>query len=483
MASSEIAQKIWSYCDTLRDDGISYGDYLEQITYLLFLKMVDEISVESDKSKVTIPKGCDWKTLLDTDNSKIKETYSKNLRKLSKAGGMLSKIFAESQNRIQDARKLKKLIDLINEEHWISESVDVKGEIYESLLQKNAENSGAGQYFTPRPIIQAMVECVNPKPLQKIADPSCGTGGFFLGVINFLRSNFKLTSTQEKFIQFESFHGWEIVPSTVRLCLMNLFLHGIGDLKDTPEIEVVDSLKSAPNEKVDIVLANPPFGKTSSDKATNDEKKAETSGYHFRKDFWDTTGNKQLAFVQHIYTMLKKNGQAAVVVPDNVLFEAGVGEKVRKKLLELTNFHTILRLPTGIFYAQGVKANVIFFEKKSEGTKEIWVYDYRTNIHHTLKKNTLKSIDLVDFVKCYNPQNRKKRKETWSEKNPDGRWRKFPVTELKKHERLTLDLNWIKDKNFINYDNLENPDIIAKEIIKNLESGLESFRKISLLIK
>jgi type I restriction enzyme M protein len=487
MATTSIAQKIWSYCDTLRDDGISYGDYLEQITYLLFLKMVDELSAASRWSKIDLPNGCDWKSLLKASPSNIKELYSRNLRKLAKAGGMLSKIFAESQNKIQDENKLKKLIELINEEHWISESVDVKGEIYESLLQKNAENSGAGQYFTPRPIIQAMVECIRPRPLQKIADPSCGTGGFFLGALSYLNSNYRrLTPAQRNFLRFKTFHGWEIVPSTARLCLMNLFLHGVGDLKETPEIDIVDSLKTLPNEKVDIVFANPPFGKTSSDKSTNDEKKAELLGFYFRKDFWDTTGNKQIAFVQHIYTMLKPKGVAAIVVPDNILFEGGAGETVRKKLLKSTDLHTILRLPTGIFYAQGVKANVMFFENKPMAkktwTKEIWIYDYRTNIHHTPKKSTLKLEDLNDFISCYNPKNRRKRKETWSEKNPNGRWRKFSIDEIISHDKASLDITWIKDNSLANLDNLPDPDILVKEIIDDIETGLNSFRKIALTL-
>jgi type I restriction enzyme M protein len=400
---------------------------------------------------------------------------------------MLSKIFAESQNKIQDENKLKKLIELINEEHWISESVDVKGEIYESLLQKNAENSGAGQYFTPRPIIQAMVECIRPRPLQKIADPSCGTGGFFLGALSYLNSNYRrLTPAQRNFLRFKTFHGWEIVPSTARLCLMNLFLHGVGDLKETPEIDIVDSLKTLPNEKVDIVFANPPFGKTSSDKSTNDEKKAELLGFYFRKDFWDTTGNKQIAFVQHIYTMLKPKGVAAIVVPDNILFEGGAGETVRKKLLKSTDLHTILRLPTGIFYAQGVKANVMFFENKPMAkktwTKEIWIYDYRTNIHHTPKKSTLKLEDLNDFISCYNPKNRRKRKETWSEKNPNGRWRKFSIDEIISHDKASLDITCIKDNSLANLDNLPDPDILVKEIIDDIETGLNSFRKIALTL-
>lgn len=260
MSTNTLVAKIWSFCDTLRDDGVSYSDYLEQITYLLFLKMADEYSDPQYKKNFNIPDDCTWQVLLRTKDSALISTYSDNLKKLSITGGMLSKIFDGAQNKIHDRHKLRKLIDLINEENWISESVDIKGEIYESLLQKNAEGTGAGQYFTPRPVIQAIVECIQPKPKETIADPSCGTGGFFLGALNYIHSsNTKLSSKQDDFLKFKTFHGWEIVPSTARLCLMNLFLHGIGDLQKTPDIEVKDSLKKPLERKVDIVLANPPF--------------------------------------------------------------------------------------------------------------------------------------------------------------------------------------------------------------------------------
>ncbi len=483
MKTNTLVAKIWSFCDTLRDDGVSYGDYLEQITYLLFLKMADEYSSFAHKNNLHIPKNCDWTSLLKTDVDQLISKYSSDLKKLSKAGGMLTKIFDGAQNKIHDQYKLRKLIELINDEYWITESVDIKGDIYESLLQKNAESSGAGQYFTPRPVIQAMVECMKPQPKQTISDPSCGTGGFFLGALNYLRSqNNKLTPSQEDFLRFKTFHGWEIVPSTARLCLMNLFLHGIGDLQTTPEIEVTDSLKESLSKKVDIVLANPPFGKTSSDVATNNEKKANQNGFHLRKDFWVTTGNKQLAFLQHIVSMLSPGGKAAVVLPDNVLFEGGAGETIRKKLLEEVNLHTILRLPTGIFYAQGVKANVLFFElnKKTKEplTKEIWFYDYRTNVHHTPKNNTLQYSSLKDFVSCYNSPNRSKCKEAWSEKNTEGRWRKYSYSEIQTRDKINLDIFWLKDDNVVDLENLPNPDELITEIVENIESALSNFKTI-----
>jgi type I restriction enzyme M protein len=482
--TNNIVAKIWSFCDTLRDDGVGYGDYLEQITYLLFLKMADEHLQTKQKIDYNIPKGCDWKTLLKTDIPQIINTYSKNLKTLAEAGGMLSKIFTGAQNKIHDQYKLKKLIELINEETWISESVDVKGEIYESLLQKNAENSGAGQYFTPRPVIHTMIDCLQPKPMETIADPSCGTGGFFLGALDYIRENNKnLTVTQERALKFTTFHGWEIVPSTARLCLMNLFLHGVGDLKTTPDIEVKDSLKESMTKKVDIVLANPPFGKTSSDVITNDPKKSKQPGYTYRPDIWTPTSNKQLAFLQHIVTMLTpRTGRAAVVLPDNVLFEAGAGETIRKMMLNETNLHTILRLPTGIFYAQGVKANVLFFERKGgktmRSTNDVWFYDYRTNIHHTLKKNPLQHESLKDFLICYNPKNRKKRMQTWSPKNPEGRWRKFTFDEIMARDKANLDIFWLRDDNLIDLENLPEEDDLINDIIENMESALQNFKAI-----
>jgi len=476
MTTNTLVAKIWSFCDTLRDDGLGYGDYLEQLTYMLFLKMADE-----NKDTYILPKACNWKELLVLEKGDLLSKYEFVLKTLAESGGMLTKIFVGAKNKINDSAKLEKLIKLIDAENWTSKDVDIKGEIYESLLQKNAENSGAGQYFTPRPVIAAMVKCTQPKPNETISDPSCGTGGFFLGTINYL-NQFKLTESQKRFLKFEAFHGWEIEKSTARLCLMNLFLHGIGDLKETPDIEVTDSLKAGVKKKVDLVLANPPFGISSSDIPTPDKKQAEKEGYFLRADFWVSTSNKQLAFLQHIVAMLNETGRAAVVLPDNVLFEGGAGETIRKKLLEETSLHTILRLPTGIFYAQGVKANVLFFEKKPKtdnpATKEIWFYDYRTNIRHTPKKNPLRSEHLKDFVECYKPNNIGSRTETWSKNNENGRWKKFTYDELISRDKTNLDIFWLKDNNLIDLDNLPEPDALIDEIIENIQSALESFKTI-----
>lgn len=483
--TNSIVSKVWSFCNPLRDVGVGYGDYLEQLTYLLFLKMADEYSKPPHSRKLNIPKAYNWDSLTTKKGAELERHYSDLLRELSTAKGILGQIFTKSQNKIQDPAMLAKVIDMINSENWLVLGADVKGDIYEGLLSKNAEDvkSGAGQYFTPRPLIKAMVECVQPEPMKTIADPSCGTGGFFLAAYDFLTEHYKLDKEQNKFLKFSTFQGNEIVAGTRRLCLMNLFLHNIGDIESDNFISPADALIAPPDKLVDYVLANPPFGRKSSMNITNEEGEQEKEDLTYnRQDFWATTSNKQLNFIQHIRSLLKTTGRAAVVVPDNVLFEGGAGETIRKKILETTDLHTILRLPTGIFYAHGVKANVIFFDNKPASknahTKEVWVYDYRTNINHTLKKNPLRYEDLKDFIKCYNPDNRNKRKETWSEKNPEGRWRKFTYAEIIKRDKTSLDITWLKDDSLTDLDNLPDPDIIAGEIVENLESGLKSFKNV-----
>ena len=486
--TSSIVSKVWAFCQTLRDDGVGYGEYLQQLTYLLFLKMADEYTKPPHNHKMPIPKQFAWDTLLNKSGAELETHYNKLLRELAKEKGILGQIFLKSRNEIQDPAKLYKLIALINAENWILMGVKDKGDIYEGLLEKNAEDtkSGAGQYFTPRALIRAMVECVRPEPKKTIADPACGTGGFFLAAYDFIseEKNYTLDKDQKKFLKFDTFFGNEIVASTRRLALMNLFLHNIGDIDSANFISPNDSLITDAGVRYDYILANPPFGKKSSMTFTNEEGEQEKEDLTYnRQDFWVTTSNKQLNFVQHIRTMLKTTGLAAVVLPDNVLFEGGVGETVRKKLLETTDLHTILRLPTGIFYANGVKANVLFFDgkpsSKNSWTKEVWVYDYRTNIHHTLKKNPLKLEDLRDFITLYNPKNRNKRKETFNEKtNPEGRWRKFTYDEIIARDKTSLDITWLKDKSLADLDNLPDPDVLALDIVENLEAGLESFRAI-----
>lgn len=488
--TSSIVQKVWAFCNTLRDDGVGYGDYLEQLTYLLFLKMADEYSKPPHNRKMPIPKEYNWETLINKSGAELELHYNNLLRELSKEKGILGQIFLKSQNKIQDPAKLYKLVALINAEQWVLMGVKDKGDIYEGLLEKNAEDtkSGAGQYFTPRALIRAMVECIQPESMKTIADPACGTGGFFLAAYDWIVANRDLDKGEKEFLKFKTFSGNEIVAGTRRLALMNLFLHNIGDIDTDNFISSNDSLIADSGTRYDYVLANPPFGKKSSMTFTNEEGEQEKEDLTYnRQDFWVTTSNKQLNFLQHIRTMLKTTGQAAVVLPDNVLFEGGAGETVRKKILETTDLHTILRLPTGIFYANGVKANVLFFDgkpaSKSPWTKEVWVYDYRTNIHHTLKKNPLKLEDLREFITLYNPKNRSKRKETFSATNPEGRWRKFTYDDIIARDKTSLDITWLKDKSLADLDNLPDPDVLATEIVENLEAGLESFKEIIVALK
>lgn len=485
MTDSSIISKVWNFAHVLRDDGVGYGDYLEQITYLLFLKMVDEYSKPPHNRKVNIPEKYNWENLTSKRGAELEAHYTELLRELGQTTGILGQIFTKSQNKIQDPAKLLKIIDMIDKEQWAMMGADLKGKIYEGLLEKNAEDtkSGAGQYFTPRALIKVMVECIKPQPLKTIADPACGTGGFFLAAYDHIVDNHKLDREEKAFLKNQTFYGNEIVAGTRRMCLMNMFLHNIGEIDGETFISPNDALIADDGDRYDYVLANPPFGKKSSMTITNEQGEQEKQDLSYnRQDFWATTSNKQLNFLQHIRTMLRVNGQAAVVLPDNVLFEGGAGETVRKELLRTTELHTILRLPTGIFYAHGVKANVLFFANKPASkdpwTKEIWFYDYRTNIHHTLKKNPLKQSDLDEFVKLYNSANRAKRKETWSEDNPDGRWKKYTYEEIIARDKTNLDIFWLKDKSLADLDNLPDPDELAEEIIENLEAGLESFREI-----
>lgn len=498
MSETTIISKIWNLAGVLRDDGVSYGDYLEQITYLLFLKLAHEMNQLPHNKGLVFPRMkdtegnetkdgeiCDWEHLKSKSGAELESFYIQLLRTLGTEKGMLGQIFTKSQNKIQDPAKLSRVIGLIEQENWSMMGADIKGKIYEGLLEKNAEDtkSGAGQYFTPRALIKTMVACIRPEPKKSIADPACGTGGFFLAAYDWIIGNNNLSIDEKVFLKNSTFYGNEIVANTRRLCLMNMFLHNIGEI-DSPEfISSNDALVSDTGKRYDYVLANPPFGKKSSMTITNEkgEVRKEELSYN-RQDFWETTSNKQLNFLQHIKTMLKVSGQAAVVLPDNVLFEGGAGEEIRKQLMLTADLHTILRLPTGLFYAPGVKANVLFFDNrpasKEVQTKEVWFYDYRTNTHHTLKKKPMTTADLADFVKCYHPENRHKRTETWSEDNPDGRWRKYTYEEILARDKTNLDIFWLKDKSLTDLDNLPDPDILASEIMENLEAAYTGFREI-----
>ena len=489
--TTTIISKVWGMCNPLRDDGVSYGDYLEQLTYLIFLKMSDEYSKKPYEKETGIPKGYTWSDMNTLKGAELEEQYKKTLEELAKQGGILGKIFAQANNKISNAAILYRIVQMIDKEKWVSMSSDVKGEIYEGLLQKNAEDvkSGAGQYFTPRPLIKTMVKCLRPEPMKTIADPCCGSGGFFLAAQEYITNpkNYNLDREQKEFLKNETFYGNELVNNTFKMALMNLYLHNIGDIYGKIPVTKGDSLLADPGYRVDYVLTNPPFGKKSSITMTNEEGEEEEEELVYnRQDFWTTSSNKQLNFIQHINTILKATGKAAVVVPDNVLFEGGAGEIIREKLLQTTNLHTILRLPTGIFYKPGVKANVLFYDKKPASpemqTKDIWIYDFRTNVHFTLKQHPMTDADLIDFIECYNPENIYERTETWSEENPDGRWRKFSVEDVFKRDKKSLDIFWIKDKSLADLDNLPDPDVLADDIIENLQSALQSFNELKAQI-
>lgn len=482
--SATVVQKLWNYCNVLRDAGLSYQDYIEQLTYLLFLKMADERKQLQPEKAPNIPKDYDWQSLLKLEGDALDIQYRKTLETLGRESGMLGTIFRKAQSKIQNPALLRRLIaDLIDREEWMTLDVDVKGDAYEGLLEKNAEDTktGAGQYFTPRALIRAIVDVIRPKPGETIHDPACGTGGFFLIAHEYLsnRDNYRLDAEQKRRLRYETVSGDEIVDNTARLCSMNLYLHGVGG--DESPVKVGDCLASPPSENYNIVVTNPPFGKKSSITVVNEEgEETKEAAIYYREDFWAKTSNKQLNFLQHVKSLLKMNGRAAIVVPDNVLFEGGAGETVRRKLLHECEVHTLLRLPTGIFYAQGVKANVLFFDRKPASetpwTKTLWIYDFRTNQHFTLKTNTLKRGDLNDFVSCFNPKNRFERKET-------ERFHGFEYDELLKRDKVNLDIFWLKDESLEDSANLPDPDVIAAEIAEDLQAALDQFSQIAADLK
>ena len=474
--SSTLVQKLWNYCHVLRDDGVSYGDYVEQLTYLLFLKMDDEQTKPPFNRESKIPSEYNWNSLLNKDGDDLEVQYRHILENLGRKFGVMGVIFRKSQNKIQDPAKLKRLVDMIGKETWLGLSVDVKSDTYEGLLQKNAEDikTGAGQYFTPRPLIDTIVDVMRPEPGMEIIDPACGTGGFLISAHNYIAKHYQLDKEQKQHLRYQALKGVEIADNVARLCVMNLYLHGIGG--DESLVDVDDSLESDRGHRYDQVLTNPPFGKKSSITIINEVGKAVREKIEYeRTDFWATTSNKQLNFVQHIKTLLKINGSTAMVVPDNVLFEGGAGETIRRKLLHECDIHTLLRLPTGVFYAQGVKANVLFFDRKPASetpwTKELWIYDLRTNKHFTLKTNPLKYDDLKEFIQCYKPKNRHQRAET-------ERFKRFTYDKLMQRDKVSLDIVWLKDESLEDMENLPDPDVLALEIAENLESALDQFRAI-----
>ena len=423
-----IIKKVWTLATTLSGQGVGFTDYITQLTYLLFLKMDKENRELGEES--AIPEGYQWEELTTLDGTDLLKQYEETLDFLSRQDNLIGTIFTKAQNKIDKPVYLKKVITMIDEEDWLLEG-DVKGAIYESILERNGQDkkSGAGQYFTPRPLIKAMVDCTHPKITETVCDPACGTGGFLLAAFDYMK-NQSQDKEKREFLRNEALSGTDNTALVVTLASMNLYLHGIGT--DRSPIICADSLEKQPEKLFDVILANPPFG-------TRPAGSVDIQ----RDDFITETKNNQLNFLQHIMMSLRNGGRAAVVLPDNVLFE-GSGEAIRRKLLTDFNLHTILRLPTGIFYAQGVKANVLFFTK-GEPTRDVWFYDYRTGVKHTLANNKLERRHLDDFVACYNPDNISARTETYNaETEPNGRWRKYPAEDLLKRDKTSLDITWMK---------------------------------------
>ena len=452
-----LTKKVWTLATTLSGQGIGFTDYITQLTYLLFLKMDDE-NVKLFAEESAIPEGYRWSDLIELDGLDLIEQYEKTLKELSEQSNLIGTIYTKAQNKIDKPVYLKKVITMINEEQWLVMDGDVKGAIYESILEKNGQDkkSGAGQYFTPRSLISTMVDVTRPQIGETVCDPACGTGGFLLAAYDYMKGQ---SSDKEKrdFLREKALHGYDNTALVVTLASMNLYLHGIGT--DRSPILCQDSLEKSPSVLVDVILANPPFG-------TRPSGSVEIN----REDFYVETKNNQLNFLQHMMVMLKNGGRAAVVLPDNVLFEGGAGEVIRKKLLTEFNLHTILRLPTGIFYAQGVKANVLFFSKGTP-TKDIWFYDYRTGVKHTLATNPMQRHHLDDFVECYKSENILARQETYdSESNPNGRWRKYNVDDILKRDKTSLDITWIKQ-------NDDDNDYTLAELMAQIQEKSDNISK------
>ena len=447
--AATLVRKLWRYCNVLRDDGLSYPDYVEQLTYLLFLKMSEE------QVNGPVPAKYGWRALAALDAKAMHRQYSCNLSALGARPGLLGVIFGNARNKIRDPRKLKLLVtDLIGTTDWIGLSSDVKGDAYEGLLEKNARDtkSGAGQYFTPRPLTSAIVECVRPQLGEVVCDPACGTGGFLLAAYEYLEGSVSsMSPSQRRHLRTKAIHGVELVEEVARLAAMNLLLHGIADRRyDTVPIVCADSLREKPRKRVDVVLTNPPFGTKGSAGSRESARKGVDGKDELavaRSDFWAQTANKQLNFLQHVVSLLKPGGRAAVVVPDNVLFEGGAATSVRRHLLETCDVHTLLRLPKGLFYAQGIKANVLFFDRmRSEdraSSQLLWVYDLRSDSRRvSLKTNPLQREDLAEFVRVFRPGARGARARQGSAARDVKRWRSFEVEVILKTDDVSLDLSW-----------------------------------------
>ena len=463
-SEGSLVKKVWRLADVMAGAGVGFTDYLTQLTYLLFLKM-DQESVDIYGDASSVPPGFRWADLLKVRGEELVRRYEQTLKILSVQEGLIGTIFTKASNKIESAAYLDKLITFIDEEEWLLMEGDVKGALYEGILQKNGQDkkSGAGQYFTPRPLIDAMVDVVDPQITETVTDPACGTGGFLLAAFAHMKDQ-SIDEKKQLFLRNKALHGNDITPLVVTLGSMNMYLHGVG-LKSSP-ITCQDSLIKRPEELTDVVLANPPFG-----------ARAAGSVEIHRDDFIVETKNNQLNFVQHIMSILANNGRTGVVLPDNVLFERE-GQKIREKLLKDFNLHTILRLPTGIFYAQGVQTNVLFFEK-GKPTKDVWFYDYRTDVKHTLVSNPLTRKHLDDFVACYCVGHLADRKETWNaETNPNGRWRKYSAEELLKRDQVNLDVTWMTEAKSAD-EMLTMEEVLARmeERVKTIQAAFATIRK------
>ena len=470
MTTQEIVSKLWNLCNVLRDDGITYHQYVTELTYILFLKMAKETGAESQ-----IPEAYRWDNLTSKSGIELKKFYKELLTHLGEeCTGRVREIYQGAATNIDEPKNLEKIITTIDGLDWFSAREEGLGNLYEGLLEKNAneKKSGAGQYFTPRVLIDVMTKLVKPQPRERCNDPACGTFGFMISASQYVRSQtddfFDLDADTAKFEREEAFTGCELVHDTHRLALMNAMLHDIEG-----KITLGDTLSSVgmSMKDYDVVLTNPPFAtKKGGERATRD-------------DFTFPTSNKQLNFLQHIYRSLKTNGKAraAVVLPDNVLFADGDGERIRLDLMDKCNLHTILRLPTGIFYAQGVKTNVLFFTRgktDKQNTKEVWIYDLRNDMPSFGKTNPLKSEHFDDFVECYADGDLSKRKETYSEENPNGRWRRFTIEDILARDKTSLDITWTKsDSGTDDYTLAELLDII-KEKSSNIAKAVAELEQL-----
>ncbi len=428
-SEATLVKKVWDIANVLAAAGVGFTDYITQLTYILFLKMdaeKEELGLGS-----SLPEGCKWNDIVELSGDDLIDKYEEALKDLSKDYGLIGTIFTKASNKINSPVHLAKVLQMVGNENWYMMEGDFKGAIYEAILEKNGQDkkSGAGQYFTPRALIKAMVEVTDPKITETVADPACGTGGFLLAAFEHMKPQSREISKQN-FLKNNALFGADNTALVVTLASMNLYLHDIGT--DKSPIICQDSLLDTSDRMFDVILANPPFGTRPQGSVAVDSA---------RPEFIKTSDN-QVNFLQHIMSIVKTGGRVAVVLPDNVLTDGNATAKVREKLLEDFNLHTILRLPTGIFYANGVKTNVLFFEK-GEKTKDIWVYDYRTGIKHTMATKPMTRADLDDFVNCYCSGHMDDRKATYSEENPNGRWRKFTEEEVYSRDQLKLDFKWL----------------------------------------